>query len=253
MKASEKPERAEFVSYTKYYEYDGMLRAYANRAMFLAILFAMMAMASLGFAIFVRIQPPTIIRVNADGEATLVGAGLQRGHTRQLAMTLSEEAASPDMAEPDGAAPTDLEGRAAVRRFLEHYLSYTPDSCVRNLAESVNMMTNNLRTFTMNKLRDEDTVGRIKTEHIISDFQIREIKNAKETPWSYIVFGVKEIHRVKNGSEATDRIIGEYDIRLVEERRSELNPSGLLVADYSERQMIGERENGLLQQSALEH
>ena len=44
-----------------------------------------------------------------------------------------------------------------MRRFLEHYLSYTPDSAPRNLAESLNMMTNNLRTFTLNKLRDDDT------------------------------------------------------------------------------------------------
>jgi hypothetical protein len=37
----------------------------------------------------------------------------------------------------------------------------------------------------------------------------------------------------------------------VQERRSEKNPSGLLVAEYSEKQMVGERDNGLLQRSAL--
>ena len=51
----------EISSYTKYYEHDGMLRAYANRAMFLAILFGAIACGSLGFAIYVRIQPPTVI------------------------------------------------------------------------------------------------------------------------------------------------------------------------------------------------
>ena len=30
------------------------------------------------------------------------------------------------------------------------------------------MMTNNLRTFTLNKLRDDDTVGKIQEDHIIS-------------------------------------------------------------------------------------
>src|SRR5207237_3745055 len=54
------PER---LQYTKYYEHDGMLRAYANRAMVMAFLFAGIATASLGFAIYVRVQPPTIIRV----------------------------------------------------------------------------------------------------------------------------------------------------------------------------------------------
>src|SRR5271157_1823418 len=36
-------ESPEIASFTRYYEHDGMLRAYANRAMFLAILFAVIA------------------------------------------------------------------------------------------------------------------------------------------------------------------------------------------------------------------
>ena len=48
----------EVASFTRYYEHDGMLRAYANRAMFLAILFAVIALSSLGLAIYVRILPP---------------------------------------------------------------------------------------------------------------------------------------------------------------------------------------------------
>jgi hypothetical protein len=139
-----------------------------------------------------------------------------------------------------------------VRRFLEHYLAYTPESVDRSFAESLNMMTTNLRTFTLNKLRDQDTVGKIKEDHIISDFRIRSIDQAKDAPWTYVVFGVKEVHRVKNTSEVIDRIVGRYDIRLVEEQRSERNPSGLLIAEYSERQMVGDREAGLLQESTLE-
>ena len=46
--------------------------------------------------------------------------------------------------------------------------------------------------------------------------------------------------------------MARYNVRLVEERRSETNPSGLLVAQYSEQQMVGDRENGLLQNSPLE-
>ena len=68
----------------------------------------------------------------------------------------------------------------------------------------------------------------------------------------YVVFGVKEVHKVKNGAEVTDRIVGQYNVRLVEERRSEFNPSGLLVAEYSEKQMVGERDNGLEQRSELD-
>src|SRR5436853_5056669 len=59
--------------YTKYYEHDGQLRAYANRSMLMAGLFGVIAFISLLFAIYVRLQPPTVIRVAADGEATVVG------------------------------------------------------------------------------------------------------------------------------------------------------------------------------------
>jgi hypothetical protein len=41
-------------------------------------------------------------------------------------------------------------------------------------------------------------------------------------------------------------------MRLVETARSETNPSGLLVAEYGEQEMVGEREAGLLQKSALD-
>jgi hypothetical protein len=241
----------EIACYTRYYEYDGMLRAYANRAMFLAVMFAAIACASLGFAIYVRVQPPTVIRVDKDGNAAVVGGGRDT-HRSPLGMTLAAQAAVPDPAASDSVAPTELEGKAVVRRFLEHYLSYTPDSAPRNLAESLNMMTTNLRTFSMSRLRDEDTVGKIRQDHIISDLRIRSIERTKDGPWSFVVFAVKEVHKVRNGAEVTDRIVGQYKVRLVEERRSEFNPSGLLVAEYSEKQMVGERDSALEQRSQLE-
>jgi type IV secretory pathway TrbF-like protein len=238
----------EITAFTKYYEYDGMLRAYANRAMFLAILFGVIACGSLGFAIYVRIQPPTIIRVDKDGDATVVGARTTTDPASKLELMLS----ATGVAASDSTAPTDLEGRAVLRRFLQHYLSYTPDSVTRSFAESLNMMTGNLRKLTMDKLRDDDTIGKIQQDQIISDFRIRSIERSKDAPWSYEVFGVKEIHRIKSGIEVTDRIVGQYSLRLMEERRTEQNPSGLLVAEYSEQQMVGERDNNLLQRSELD-
>jgi hypothetical protein len=231
----------EITKFTKYYEHDGMLRAYANRAMLLAIIFGLLSMASLGFAIYVRVQPPTVIRVDAAGIATVVGASHD-----------GRKLPSGSLGESSNAAATDLEGRAVVRQFLRRYLAYTPDSVDRNLAEALNMMTVNLRVFSMNKLRDEDTVGKIKGENVISDFEIRSIEHVKGTPWTYSIFGVKEIHQVKNATEVTDQIVGRYNIRLVETARSEVNPSGLLVAEYGEQQMVGGHQTGLLQQSALD-
>lgn len=235
-------ELPEITRYTKYYEHDGMLRAYANRAMLLAMIFGVLAIGSLGFAIYVRLQPPTVIRVDKDGDASVVG---ERRVDKSATISLSADA-SPSP------APTDLEGRAVVRQFLRRYLVYTPESADRSLAEALNMMTANLRVYSMNKLRDEDTVGKIVSEHMISDFEIRSMEHDKGTPWTYTVFGVKEVHRVKNATEATDQIVGQYKVRLVETARSEVNPSGLLVAEYGEQQMVGERKAGLLQKSALD-
>ena len=229
--------------YTRYYEHDGMLRAYANRSMVLAMIFGMIALGSLGFAIYVRLQPPTVIRVDKDGNATVAGAAAR---AQQFGMFVSPADVAPET------APTELEGKAVVRKFLTQYLSYTPDLVDRNLAESLNLMTNNLRAYTMNRLRDEDIVGKVKNDRIISDFRIRSLEQIKGTPWSFVAFGVKEVHRIRNGTEVTDRIVGRYDLRLVQVSRSELNPSGLLVAEYSEQQMVGDRDSGLLQESVLE-
>ena len=62
-----RPNVPEKARYTKYYEHDGMLRAYANRAMLLAMLFGVIALTSLGFAMYVRLQPVTVIRVDDKG------------------------------------------------------------------------------------------------------------------------------------------------------------------------------------------
>lgn len=236
------PER---LQYTKYYEHDGMLRAYANRAMVMAFLFGGVAMASLAFAIYVRIQPPTIIRVDKDGGASVVGAGATRSAALGLHPLGTANAAA------DETAPSEIEAKAAVRNFLEQYLAYTPPTVDQNLAHALNMMTANLRAYTLSKLRDEDTVGKVKADRITSLLRIRTIEPVKDAPWTYVAFGVKEVRRLRDQAESTDRIVGRYNIRLVQDRRTETNPSGLLVAEFSEQQMVGERDDGLLQQSQI--
>jgi len=237
----------ELAQYTKYYEHDGLLRAYANRNMLLTVLFALLTIGSAGFAIYLRTRPPTVIRVDKDGNASVVGAANEKG----VRITKASAAAIADNP-AESVAPTDLDGRALVRQFLNSYLAYTPDSVDRNFADALNRMTSNLRTLTMNRLRDDDTVGKIQVGHLISDFQIRSIEHVKDTPWTYVAFGVREIHQVQRGSETISRIVGRYNVRLVQTVRSETNPSGLLVAEYGEQQMVGEHETGLLQESALD-
>src|SRR2546429_9660475 len=105
MKKKDSPETPEVARLTRYYEHDGMLRAYANRAMFLAILFGTIAFASLGFAIYVRIQPPTVIRVDIDGHPTVVGDSMRTN------LMLTAQDASPDATDSASTRPPDIEGK----------------------------------------------------------------------------------------------------------------------------------------------
>ena len=57
----------------KYYEGDGALKANANRAWVLAFLTVPVALLAIGFAVFVRLQPPTVIRIGPDGQAAVLG------------------------------------------------------------------------------------------------------------------------------------------------------------------------------------
>src|SRR5260370_13237393 len=72
---AEKPEAAqapEKLRHSRYYEHDGALRAYANRAMLLAFLCVPSTLLALVFAVYVRIQPPTVIRVDRNADAAVL-------------------------------------------------------------------------------------------------------------------------------------------------------------------------------------
>src|SRR5437879_12787326 len=89
--------------YSRYYEHDGALRAYANRAMVLAFLCIPTTMLALAFAAYVRLQPPTVIRVDEHGLATILG--------------INKPAIS--VTQGRGSEPTEFEPRAFVRTFRE--------------------------------------------------------------------------------------------------------------------------------------
>jgi hypothetical protein len=232
----------EKIRYTRYYEHDGMLRAYANRSMVLAMVFAAIALSSFAFAVYVRLQPPTVIRVDSQGDATIVAGTPVPGHSRGLNFVASTTAE---------AAPTEVEAKAVVRRFLDRYLNYTPGTVERQMADALNMMTGNFKALVLSRLRDEDTVNKIQDDHIVTNFTIRTITMVQGSPLTFTAFGVKEIHRLKNKQETTDQIVGRYSVRLAIDRRTEYNPSGLLVADYWEQQMVGDKNTGLSQPDEL--
>lgn len=231
----------EKIRYTRYYEHDGMLRAYANRAMVFAMVFGLIALSSFAFAVYVRLQPPTVIRVDSQGEATVVGGTPIPGHTRGLTF----------LASAAESGPSEVEAKAVVRRFLDHYLNYTPATVDRQIADALNLMTGNFKALALARLREDDTINKIQDDHIVTNFTIRTITAVQDSPLTYTAFGVKEIHRLKNRQETTDQIVGRYNVRLALDRRTEYNPSGLLVADYWEQQMVGDKNTGLSQPDEL--
>ena len=212
----------------KYYEVDGALTANANRAWLLALLTIPLALVALGFAVFVRLQPPTVIRIGANGEAEVVG---QSGKGNASV----------------GRTGTDaFLDQAFAKRFLDSYLNYSPANVDERWAASLNMMTRNLRSYTMKAMADDNTRGKIDDDQIQSVFQLREIDPESGEPLTFLVYGVKDVHHVKNGSEVTDHFVNEYRVRLVADRRTDINPDGLWIAEYSEHPIDGERRDRIL-------
>ena len=110
-------------------------------------------------------------------------------------------------------------------------------------------MTGNLKTYTLNKLREAEIAQKIKDGNMVSTFKLRDIEPIKGAPYAFMAFGVREVHQTRDGVESTDRIASRCKLRLAVTRRSEYNPSGLLVAEYWEQQIGGDRNSGPLQES----
>ncbi len=235
----EKAQAPEKLRYSRYYEHDGALRAYANRAMLLAFICVPTALLAVAMAAYVRLQPPTVIRVDASGTAVAVD---------------SKPAAKSPLVVSQGtsAEPSDFEKTAFVRLFLQRYLNFSPDSVNRNWADGLNMMTSNLRRATLSAIEKDNVVGKIQDDQITSVFHVRSLDPAKDDPLSFTVFGVKEVHHVRDHQETSDKLVGEFHVRLITERRSEANPSGLLIAEYGERLIEGERRDAIAQDTSFD-
>jgi hypothetical protein len=226
-------EAPEQLHYSRYYEHDGALRAYSNRAMIFAVISSIATVVALVFAMHVRMQPPTVIRVDGNGNASVLG------QSKALAsVTQGQEA-----------EPNDLEKMAFARQFLERYLNFTPGNVSRNWADALNMTTSNLRRSMLKQMTDDNSVGKIQDDQMRSDFKLRApIEVTPDNLLTLRTFGVKEVHRVREHGEAIDRIVSEFRVRLAVEKRSETNPSGLLVAEFSEQPIEGEKRDRLLEQ-----
>jgi hypothetical protein len=213
----------------KYYEMDGALRANANRAWLLAFLTIPIALLAIGFAVFVRLQPPTVIRIGPNGNASVLGKPA-KGAVTDVATAGTDQ----------------FLDEAFVKRFLASYLNYSPADVDDHWAASLNMMTRNLRAYTLKAIADDNARGKIDDGQIQSAFHLRQIESVGGEPLTYLVYGVKDVHHLTNGTETTDHFVNEYRVRLIADKRSDVNPDGLWIADYSERPIDGERRDRIL-------
>ncbi len=225
----------ELAARPKYYVPYGAEIASSNRAWVLAALMSVVALVSLVMLFFIRMQPPTVIRIGPTGEAVVLG---KSGSGSQ-----SNSAATGTDAFLD---------QAFVKRFLSNYLNYSPANVDERWAASLNMMTRNLRSYTIKAMADGNIRGKIEDEQTQSVFHLREIDPDPGDSLAFRIYGVKDVHHLTNGTEVTDHFVNEYRVRLIADRRSDVNPDGLWIAEYNERPIDGERRDRILAASDRE-
>src|SRR5260370_4930516 len=192
--------------------------ARGNRAWVRATLMSAVALVSVVMLFFVRMQPPTVIRIGPTGEAVVLGKCV------------------PGSQNNSAASGTDaFLDQAFVKRFLANYLNYSPANVDDRWGSSLNMMTRNRRNETLKALAADNTRGKIDEEQIQSVFHLREIDPDPSDPLAFLIYGVKDVHHLTNGTEVTDHFVNKYPVRRIADRRSEVNTDGLWIAEYSER------------------
>jgi hypothetical protein len=226
----------------RFYEMDGALRAYANRSIVVAGVMGLVALIAVAGFLFVKMEPPTVIRVASDGQASVVTPN-RAGRAHLLPTVLA--------ASGNTAAPDSLEKDAFVKNFLMRYLTYNPHTLSENWAEAMNEMTVNLRKTALGQLEKNDTVGKLEDEQASSTFKLSHLEEDKNEPLTYRAFGVRTVRSVNNQRETTQQIVEEYHIRLLNVDRSADNPSGLLIGEYWSKQIEGEQRNAVLLDSAI--
>src|SRR4051794_33892812 len=130
--------------------------------MLLAFICVPTALVAIAFAAYVRLQPPTVIRIDSSGTAVVIGEKSATATPILLSTRTNSE-------------PNNFEKQAYVRLFLERYLNFSPDSVNRNWADGLNMMSANLRRATLSAIAKDNIVGNIEDDQISSVFHLRSL------------------------------------------------------------------------------
>jgi uncharacterized membrane protein len=222
--------KSEPLDFSRSYVRDGMMRAYANRFGVLAFLCAGVALVSLGLAIYVRMQPPTIIRISPDGEANVI-SGRPFFHRARPAV-LANASASPE--------PMGYEKERMIRDFLDDYLNYDYRNIGDRWADALNLATDPLKNSAIDVIKKEDRLSQARAAQVRSTFEVRQIEPSKSDPLAYTVFGIRNVYRMDGTREIAEQMVNRYEIRLAMLDRSSQSPRGLLIAKYDETQLEGE-------------
>jgi hypothetical protein len=226
----------------RFYEMDGALRAYANRSIVVAGVMGLVALIAVAGFLFVKMEPPTVIRVASDGQTSVVTPNrVAPAHLLPTAFAARGNTVAPDSLEKD----------AFVKGFLTRYLNYDPHTLSQNWAEAMNSMTVNLRKTALSQLEKNNTVGKLEDEQASSAFKLSHLEEDKNEPLTYRAFGVRTVRTVNNQRETTQQIVEEYHVRLLNVERSADNPSGLLIGEYWSKQIEGEQRNAVLLDNAI--
>jgi hypothetical protein len=225
----------------RFYEMDGALRAYSNRSIVLAGVMGLVSLVAVVGFLFVRMEPPTVIRVNSEGEASVITP--HRAKPRLLPSVLAATSLN--------AAPDEYEKQAFIKSFLVRYLDYDPHTLSQNWADAMNQMTANLRRSALTAMEKNDTVGKLEEEQGSSSFKLSHIEESKDEPLTYTAFGVRTVRSMNNEHELINQLVEEYHIRLINAERSADNPSGLLIGEYWSKQIQGEKRDAVLADSTL--
>jgi len=212
------------------YVRDGFMRAYANRFAVIALLSGIVALLSLGFAVYVRLQPPTIIRITPDGEATVI-SGRAWFHKNRLPLFAGT---------PNDPEPMEYEKEGIIRSFLNDYLNYDYRDIGDRWSDALNLTAEPLRSRAVEIIKKEHRLDQARAAQVRSTFEIREIDPSKQDPLAFTVFGVRNVYRMDGTRETAEQMVNRYEIRLALLNRSATVPRGLLIAQYKETQIDGE-------------
>lgn len=225
-----------------YWDFNGQLQARLNLAFGIITVLAVVIIVLGGglFYAFRQIAHPPILKENSDGSVTVANVRVTGPVASRIRLLPATEI-----------PPDEVAIKFFIRKFLNKYLSYQPETADSNLADAFNMMTLNLRQESMKKMREDGEFDKIQAQRIVSNFNIIRIDPVSGVNLAYTVLGVREIHHIEDEKETSDRIVAHYNLRLAPVVRTERDASGLRVAQFYEEAVMGEESKELNQPDGL--